>query len=459
MKLHRSLRCATSLRSIGVIALLLAGCVTPDQVAPPATFVAPERPPPRPTDPADPLAAVMWTMGYDLRAFDDVWRWLHDDVPAGPERSRAIGAAAMLGVYEIGRPELAGEGLAAFEEAIEALPDDDRLPMWHAFIRFAVARSARDEDAMESALEALRASGERYPEFNLVGLTLSIGSYEGASPALIGEARRVFDEVSAASAALQTATDRRSVERSRRIFDSPIAPYGVPALMAMIGDMALREGDLDAARRAYFTALRTNGAERWPWRGEVDRRMRHAEDVAAGLARRPATERSLGSHALGSMGVTSESIDPRFEGRVGNGSCTVCHTHVSSFDGSEQAEVGWIRGRFAEVPGVPNASPTALALSSDPAAPPGGFGIGPPVEADAPRDFFARDALFDRSFVVPAAPGDYFIALQLEANGTLYSGYSARELGLQLFVRVEPGLVTDMSAYPIVLTAQPAASE
>ncbi|MDQ3034936.1 MAG: hypothetical protein M3Y87_21185 [Myxococcota bacterium] len=448
-------------RRMLVIALAFAGCVSSSQAPPPPSLVEPEAPPPRPADPGDPLAAVMWTMGYDLRAFDDVWRWLHDDVPESPERSRAIGAAAMLGVSELGRPELADEGLVAFEDAMTAFPDDDRLAMWHAFLRFAIARSAEDEDAMERALEALRASAERYPEFNLFGLTLSVGSHEHASPALIDEARRAFDEVGTATAALQIAGDRRSIERARRIFDSPIAPYGIPAMMAMIGDMALRDGDLDAARRAYFTALRANAAHRWPWRDEVDRRLRDAEGVAAGLTARPATERSLGSHALGSLGVRAESIDPRFGGRIGNGSCTICHTHVSTLDlpGEPAPEIGWIRGRFRALPGVPSAMPTAIALSGDASTPPGGFGIGPPIAVDAPRDFFAREELFDRTFLVPAVPGEYFVALQLETNGTRYGGYSARELGLQWFVRVEPGLVTDMSAYPIVLTPRPPASE
>lgn len=449
----RSLRPARLL-AVALTAVLTA-CVSPARVAPPPTFLEAETPPPRPTDPAAPLDAVMWTMGYDLRAFDSVWRWLHDEVPEGPERSRAIGAAAMLGVFELDRSELAPEALSAFEDAIEGFPDDDRLPMWHAYVRFAAARDGGDPDVIEAALDDLRAAGERYPEFNLFGLTLSIGSYEDAPPELVAEGRRAFDEVGTASAALQLATDARSLERSRRIFDTPITPFGIPAMMAMIGDLAVRDGDLDAARRAYFTALRANGAHRWPWRAEVERRLEDVESVQAGFAARPATESSFGSQSHGSMGVRAPRTDLRFGGRIGNGSCTVCHTHVSSPDAGEPiAEVGWIRGRYLPIEGVPNALPTAFALPADQALPPGGFAIGPPIAPDAPRDFYARDALYDGTFVIPAVPGTYFVALQLVADGRTYGGYSARELALQWFVEVEPGLVTDISAYPIVLTPQ-----
>jgi hypothetical protein len=437
------------------LALLLTGCITATQTPPPAILVEAEPVPARPEDPSRPLDAVMWTMGYDLRAFDDVWTWLHA-IPESDERTRAIGTAALLGVCELDRLELADEGLAALEAGIAAFPEDDRLPMWHAFIRFAVARTERDETAIEASLIDLRSSATRYPAFNLVGLTLSISGYEDASPPLIDEGLAAFEAVTDETAALQLATDPVSIERTRRVFDSPIAPYGIPALMAMMGDMALRAGDLPTAQRHYYTALRSNGAHRWPWRAEVERRLNEAEAVAAGMAARPATEHALGSHAAGAMGVPEARIDPRFEGRIGNGSCTVCHTHRSTSDlGAPLPEIGWIRGRFLPIEGVTSPLPTVFALSDTTGEiPPGGFGIGPAIPADAPRDFFTRDD-HDRTFLIPVEPGRYFVAMSLEANGTTYQGYAARELLQPWFVDVTAGLVTDTTAFPIVLGPLP----
>jgi len=59
--------------------------------------------------------------------------------------------------------------------------------------------------------------------------------------------------------------------RARRIWDSPIAPYNLPAMQAMIGDLALRRGDPQAATRAYYPAINSNFAPRWPWPPEVRR--------------------------------------------------------------------------------------------------------------------------------------------------------------------------------------------
>lgn len=433
-----------------LLLLAMTGCVSATRVEPPRLLVEAEPMPTRPTDPDAPLDAVMWTMGYDLRAFDQVWDWLEAQ-PASPERSRALGAAALLGVCELDRLDLAEPGLRAFEDAMLAFPDDDRLPMWHAFIRFAVARTEHDEAALEQALVDLRAASARYPAFNLVGLTLSIGGYEAADEALIEEAIDAFQAVTDETAALQTATDSVSIERTRRVFDSPIAPYGIPALMAMMGDMQLRRGDVNAARVHYYTAIHSNGAHRWPWRSEVERRLMEAEDVAAAMAARPATERAFGSHAIGSMGVPERITDARFGGRIGNGSCTVCHTHVSNADdGAAMPEIGWIRGRFLPIDGVETALPTVFALSDDLTQPPVGFGIGPEIPADAPRDF-STTSTYDGTFLVPTPPGSWFIAMRLQANGADYQGYAARELLQPMFVDVVAGEVTDMSAFPIVI--------
>jgi len=86
-----------------VLLCCLTACNVTPEVAAPASFVSAVATPTRPTDAANPLAAVIWTLNYDLRQFDTVWTWLHTDVPAGPERSRAIGAAALIAVAELDR--------------------------------------------------------------------------------------------------------------------------------------------------------------------------------------------------------------------------------------------------------------------------------------------------------------------------------------------------------------------
>ncbi len=435
-----------------VLCLSLLACYKPLEVSPPASFTAAEEIPPRPEDPAAPLGAVVWCLNYDLRKFDDVWRWLNQAVPPGPERARALGAAALIAVAELDRPQLRETGIAAFDEAIPAFPQDARLPAWRAYLIFLKARDANDLPGIATSIDMLRDATAAYPAFTYFGLTLAVGGWEDAPLELVNEAHAAFDAVFAATANLNSggAFDR---ERFRRVWDTPIAPYNIPATQVMQAELALRAGKPDEAAEAYYTALHSNNAAHWPWRAEVQRRLDNLDATVQGFAARPATEYSLGSHDRGAMGVRGDPVDPRFGGRVGNGSCTVCHTHVSSFDlGEPAAEVGWVRGRALPIQGAPNAQPIAFLLPEGADPIPAGFGIGPYVEAATPRDFFKHEELYDGTFVVPAAPGTYFVALQANEAGRKYEGYSARELGLQRFITVKAGVMTDLSDAPITLS-------
>lgn len=426
------------------VTLFCSACYQTPEKAPPASFTTAELVPDRPTDTTKPLAAVIWALNYDLRQFETVWSWLHSEVPAGAERSRALGAAGLIAVAELDQYDRLDEAVAAFDEAIPQLPDDARLPCWRAYLVYLKARHSGDADAVRASFDGLREAAKTHPAFTEFGVTLAVAGWADAPQDLLDEGRAAFDKVLSATNDLAVSSAPLDRDRLRRIFDTPIAPYNVPAMQAMIGDLAVRAGKKDEAGRGYYTALHSNNAYRWPWRKEVERRMKGVDALATGLAARPATETMLGSEGLDALGVSSKVSDPRFSGRIGNGSCTVCHTHVSVFDLGEQADqVGWVRGKMKKIDGA-DAYPTSFVLPKGDDAIPGGFGIGPFVDATAPRDFDAQDSMFDGTFIAPAAPGTYFVAIQADIKGQAYQGYSAREFGQQWWFEVKAGEVTEI---------------
>ena len=89
---------------IGAALWIACGPPPPAYEAPPAELVGVTVVPPRPEDPGRPLDRVIWTMSYDLRELEDTLAWLRDDVPASPERDRALGAAILL-AFEIGEAQ------------------------------------------------------------------------------------------------------------------------------------------------------------------------------------------------------------------------------------------------------------------------------------------------------------------------------------------------------------------
>jgi hypothetical protein len=182
----------------------------------------------------------------------------------------------------------------------------------------------------------------------------------------------------------------------------------------------------------------------------VQRRLEHVDDVIAGFAATPATEYALGSRHVGAIGTPVAVREARFSGRVGNGSCTVCHTHVSSFDLNESVPaVGWVKIRVAPLAGAPGVQSASFLLPDGEDPRPAGFAFGPTIEVSAGSDFDARDELFDGTQYIPAEPGHWFVATQTQVKGQAYQGYSSRELGLQRFFDVKVGEVLDFSEAPI----------
>ena len=436
--------------SLFLCSVLLVACWQPPSAPPPASFIGAEAIPPRPFDTAHPMADVRWVLNYDVSQFPALWSWLQTEVPESAERSKAIGAAALIGTAELDRKDVRVAGLAAFDAAIAADPDDARLPVWRGFIRYQEARDANDDAAAESALDDLRSATHAYPSFTPFGITLTFGGSAQATPSQLEEARVAFDTVVDGTAPLQLAAGGVDARRSRRTWDSPIAPFNLPAMQAMIGDLAARMGDRALAQRSYYTAIHLNGAAHWPWRTEVQRRLENVDQVVAGFAAQ--TEYAIGSREVGSIGVPEKVTEPRFKGRIGNGSCTVCHTHVSNFDlGEPVSQVGWVKVKVAPLAGVPNPQPVAFLLPDGKDPTPAGFAFGPTVDVAAGAGFDSNEELFDGTQLIPAEPGHWFVAMQTTVNGQTYQGYSAKEFGMQRFFDVKAGEVIDFSQSPISL--------
>jgi len=420
--------------------------------------------PPPPDDPADPIARVIWTLNYDMREFDRTLAWLTDDVPAGPERTRALALTHMLGMAELGRREMIRPGVALFEQAIADRPDDKRFLLWHAYVKYMGAWVDGDDVELDESLDLLDACLPALPRFNLAGPELTVAGNPASSPETLRKARDALYGIMAATLDLQYADDEEGRYGLRRSWNSPIAPYLIPATFAMKGDISLLIGDVATARREYYKAAYESASYRWPWHAEVERRFREIDQVRTGFEAQPPTEYAFGSTFPWAMGTGDGYRIETFGGRVGNGSSSFCHSHVSLFDlpTPPELDVGWIRGRFAVEDEIPDPAPYFFAMpSTSKDAKPAGIAVGLAVPAEAPRDFYDRDEYFNNEFLITAAPGSYFVAGVLstgeDGDGLLgtkkYKGYSRRLFGLPRYYTVEAGKVADIRDQPILLSA------
>jgi hypothetical protein len=393
--------------------------------------------PSQPQDPSDSMAAVIWLLNHDVSAFDATAQWM-DTVPDAPERARARGVLRLMGVMELDRADLLPGAIS--DLAAAASLDDPRVTVWLATARFL---------ADPAQLDAVRQAAGTYSIFTRFGIILGIGGLHGASDALHQEAKRFADLVISETADLQfSESTAEAIWLRRSGADTPIAPFNVSGTVALQGDLAALVGDTELAQRHYYTAIHMNFAHRWLFRDEVERRMNEIEEVY--LALQAGTESFLGARFVGQRGVTTPITDVRLGGRVGNGSCTLCHSHRTVYDvaGGEAPAVGWIRGRYL-APDVPNPQPVVFALTeASEDARPDGFALGAPIPPTAARDFDHRHENYDGSFVVQAKAGDYFVAL--DASGgehgplkdKICKGHLGGTFGIPQFVPVEVGMVT-----------------
>lgn len=407
-------------------------------------------------DPARPIEAVLWTLGYDLRTLDSTWEWLHQSVPESPERARAIGMAGLTGIAELGRFDLLAPTLAAFDRAIPALPGDARLPLWASFLRWAQVIQEGTPEDLTTAYGDLRAKSEEYPTFTLFGFTLAVAADAHAGPALIQEARSAYEYVVSATADLQFENDALQTERLRRMGDWRSAPYNLSGTQALIGDMHLRAGDLEAARDAYYTAIHANAGYRWPFRQLLQTRLENAESLMESFLVNDPNAPRLGAGWIHSQ--PAEPLIPGFEGRIGNGTCTLCHTRLREADriGGLEPVIGWARLRYDTPPEIRNPFPVFVALPDpDPEATPVGFSIG-----QSDLDQWSRQVDSDTyEVLLPVEPGSWFIAGQLfggelgEHSALRFETYtSKRFFGLPRFVDIRAGHVTDLTSTPLRFT-------
>ncbi len=462
----RSVRHCAGFATMLAVAGVVCACTQSPRMTPAdASLLGAAVVPPPPSDPSSPLARVIWVLNYDMREYDAALAWLRDEVPDGPQRTRALALIYMLGMAELGRKELIAPGIAYFEDAIRAFPGDGRLRLWHAYMSYMGGWVRGDDQALEKGLELLWACIEYDRRFNLAGPELTVAGNPKSSAQVLRRARDTLYGIMAATLDLQFATDEASRAHLRRNWNSPITPYLIPATFVMKGDISLLIDDKDTARREYYKAMHENSSYRWPWRTEAARRFEHLEEVYAGLHADPPTQYVLGSTFPWAMGIDERYRIETFGGRVGNGSCSFCHTHVSAFDSPESRTepIGWIRGRFVVDGDVPDPAPYFFAMpSTKEGEKPVGLSIGLDVPAEAPRDFYLSDAYYDGTYLLAAPPGRYFVAGTIstgdDGTGLLgdkeYRGYTKRWFGLPRYFEVAAGMVTDATDVPVRLRLQ-----
>lgn len=168
-----------------------------------------------------------------------------------------------------------------FERAQSLSPGDDRISGWLGGIRLAIGDVHQDARATARGYADLEKSPRRWPAFN--GFTVGYAMMQ-----LPPNHRRYDDGLAAywraAEACAGSKLDRSNPDFSDRVSAAAeaggvcrngwIAPHAFEGFFMAMGDAVLKTGEVSVARRLYQNAKLVPTYTRWPYRKELEERLK-----------------------------------------------------------------------------------------------------------------------------------------------------------------------------------------
>ena len=192
---------------------------------------------------------------------------------AEPENARAelwFGLANMHSYLQRRELPYAIRAARALERAAELDTSNTSAEGWRAFFSYQAARSREEDlDAPRDALLAASAADPRFTPF-LAAVSLA------PMPLSSGYPERVLTPL----VAIEDCGDGTS----HTCRTNALNPHGAEGYHATVGDLHLRLGDVEAAKRSYARALSMESAATWPYREAFESWAQDAESRAAALA-------------------------------------------------------------------------------------------------------------------------------------------------------------------------------
>jgi hypothetical protein len=191
-----------------------------------------------------------------------------------------------------------------FSEARRLAPDDLRIPGWHGAVKLALGRIHQDEEETREGYLMLEDAARRWPEFNHFSAAYPMSPLPPTDP-LYREAiehlwrnmdacftdGRSSSRIDRSDPASSMRTDERPAAGPKRVcWNSSMAPHNFEGFFLNFGDMVLKTGDVETARKLYRVAQSSDDYASWPYREVLEERLASTEPAALGRPGAPRGE-------------------------------------------------------------------------------------------------------------------------------------------------------------------------
>jgi hypothetical protein len=261
-------------------------------------------------DPLLPADAYFWDRFHagDYAAIPQILAGLRAALVERPDDPRLERHVAWTHVWRLGelaRGVATGAEVAtslavtgpAFARARELNPADPRVLGFVAAITLnegiLFGDSARYAEGSALFADGIRA----WPEFNYFSSGYILSQLPRASPGFALGLEQQWRNIDVCAGVVvdrhqpdlvATFTRETHVGRQRVCWNSWIAPFNVEGFFLNLGDMLVKDGQVDTGVRVYDAARRVAGSERWPYRAVLEQRIVDAAENAERFNQPPA---------------------------------------------------------------------------------------------------------------------------------------------------------------------------
>ncbi len=245
--------------------------------------------------------SALWNASYEeLPGVIDQLTAAYLENPRDPEIALLSAHAHFWRIAEFRRDSNAGPSITDhfivaekfFEEAKRLRPGDVRILGWLGGIKLTLGKLHGDERLKREGYFMLQEGVESFPEFNYFSLSYAMSALPPNDP-------RWGEVVEATWKTLDACTgstfDRRNPDYSRFMaiessydragpkrvcWNSEIAPHNLEGFFMHMGDVLVKQGSSDAARRAYNNAKLSGTYESWKFKSMLEERIATVEGRA-----------------------------------------------------------------------------------------------------------------------------------------------------------------------------------
>jgi len=207
--------------------------------------------------------------------------------------------------------------LGLFQTAYDLNPEDPRVGCFLGLQQVGAGRALQDLQLLKQGLATLDKAVREWPEFNLFCLGLAYDYLPADDPDYELAVEAALSNV---EACVDGPLDRNNPDITPYVgqattqgpksacWNNDIAPHNAEGFYLWVGDLLVKQGNVQAAQAAYRSVQAIPEYESWPYRALLEDRLSSDLELKAALYR-----------------DSDPDNDPEFGGQEVGRRCTVCH--------------------------------------------------------------------------------------------------------------------------------------